>query len=102
MVTKKHLYKLSYWKDNPFINKWRVNDVNNLAGISAKWYVPMRLLDLSIEEYIHLLVEKFNVCGLRYYEPTNYLSFYFNKESNAKKFCNYINKIAKQKNFYIY
>ena len=92
----KHIFQLSYWELN---NHWHVNDIHNLAGRSAKWYTPMRILNLSIDEYIQLLLT-FNAKRLSYYEPTDYLGFSFDKEIDAKKFCVYVNKIAKQKNFY--
>ena len=91
-----HLYKLSCWECN---GKWRVNDVTNLTGPSAKWYTPMRILNLSVEEYINLLVYTFNAKELHYYEPTNYLGFCFLKEIEAKRFCNYVNKFARDRQY---
>ena len=98
MNTTPHLYKMTCWKNNSGV--WSVNDIQNLAGRSAKWYTPMRILDLTIEEYIHLLVDMFHAQELYYYEPTNYLNFYFSKEKDAKAFCSYVNKIAKNKKYY--
>ena len=91
-----HLYKATAWKSH---RRWFVNDVTNLSGNSSKWYVPMRILDISIEDYITLLIEKFNAKGLSYYAPTDFLSFYFIKETDAKKFCSYINHVAKTKKY---
>lgn len=91
-----HLYKMTCWECG---GKWRVNDVTNLCGHSAKWYAPMRILNLSIEEYINLLVNTFHAKDLYYYEPTDYLSFYFSTEKEAKTFCSYVNKSARSKNY---
>ena len=91
-----HLYQMTTWESN---GKWSVNDVKNLSGRSAKWYTPMRILGISIEEYIDLL-KSFNAQGLHYYAPTDYLSFYFVKEKDAKAFCSYINKKARTLNYY--
>lgn len=91
-----HLYQMTTWESN---GKWSVNDVKNLSGRSAKWYTPMRILGISIEEYIDLL-KSFNAQGLYYYAPTDYLSFYFVKEKDAKAFCSYINKKARTLNYY--
>ena len=33
------------------------------------------------------------------YEPTDYLSFYFLTEREAKAFCSYVNKFARQNNY---
>ena len=92
-----HLYQMTYWKG---VKYWHVNDVKNLTGRSAKWYTPMRILNLSIEEYINLLVNKFNAKGLSYYVLTDYLAFHFAKEKDAKAFCSYVNKKAKVSNYY--
>lgn len=92
-----HLYKATTWRSH---RRWFVNDVTNLSGNSSKWYVPMRILDISIEDYITLLIDKFNAKGFFYYAPTDFLSFYFTKENDAKRFCSYINNIAKIKKYY--
>lgn len=92
-----HLYKMTCWCDGG--NKWHCNDVSNLAGKSAKWYTPMRILDLTVEEYITLLIEKFHAKNLYYHINSNYLGFCFLKEIDAKAFCNYVNKIARTKNY---
>ena len=91
-----HLYQMTCWES---MGKWHVNDVKNLNGRSAKWYTPMRILNLSVEEYIALLIE-YNAKDIKYYAPTDYLGFYFPKEIYAKKFCSYVNKQAKSSNYY--
>lgn len=94
-----HLYQMTTWES---LKRWHVNDVKNLSGASAKWYTPMRILNLSIEEYILLLKDTFHAKGISYYAPTDYLSFYFTKERDAKSFCSYVNKAAKKANYYCY
>lgn len=94
---QKHLYQMTYWQSES--GKYHVNDVKNLTSNSAKWFAPMRVLDLEVEEYIKLLLS-FNALGLKYYDKTDYLAFYFKKEIDAKKFCSYVNKIAKNKQLY--
>lgn len=92
-----HLYQMTCWESPSGF--WYVNDVKNLNGRSAKWYTPMRILDLSIEEYIDLLLNTFHAEGISYYAPTNYLAFHFTKEKDAKAFCSYVNKKAKCINY---
>lgn len=96
MGAGRHLYCMTHWENN---GEWRVNDVKNLSGRSAKWYTPMRILDLSVEDYIYLLKDKFKAHIQFYYAPTDYLAFYFDKEIEAKAFCNYVNKEARRKNY---
>lgn len=93
-----HLYKMTYWNNN---GNWYCNDVQDISGPSAKWYVPMRILNLSIEEYITLLVDTFHAKDLSYYEPTDYLHFRFLTEKDVKAFCSYVNKAARKRSFVI-
>ena len=57
MKKEAHLYKMTCWEN---AGTWHVNDVQNLCGRSAKWYTPMRILNLSIEEYVDLLLNTFH------------------------------------------
>ena len=43
-----HLYQMTCWES---FGRWHTNDVKNLGGRSAKWYTPMRILGISVEEY---------------------------------------------------
>lgn len=92
-----HLYNMTYWESN---DKYYCNDVQNLSGKSAKWYTPMRILNLSVEEYIDLLMNTFHASGFTYSLETDCLIFHFNKESEAKSFCAYVNKKAKSSKYY--
>lgn len=98
ILMKLHVVKLTYWN---VYDRWYCNDVTNLVGRSAKWYTPMRILNLSIEEYIDLLI-KYKAKGLKYYENTDFLSFYFTSESDVRRFCAYINSKAKKINYQCY
>ncbi len=93
-----HLYQMTYWSEPN--GTYHVNDVKNLCGRSAKWYTPMRILNLSIEEYIDLLINKFNAIKLFYYKPTDFLGFCFANKKDAHAFCAYVNKVAKKNNYY--
>ena len=98
MENRVHLYQMTCWESTP--NHWHINDVKNLSGRSAKWYTPMRILELSIEDYIDLLINIFNAKNLKYVSSTDYLAFDFLTEREAKKFCAYVNKEAKLKKYY--
>jgi len=95
MNVKPHLFQLSYWEMS---GRFYCNDIKNLPGRSSKWYTVMRMLELSIEEYIELL-KSYHAEGFRYSEETNCLIFSFAKEKDVKSFTNYINKQAKIKNY---
>lgn len=96
METKPHLFQFSYWEMSGY---YYCNDIKNLVGKSAKWYTAARMLNLSVEDYIALLI-KYNAKGIRYYRPTDCLVFHFDTEKDVKSFCSYINKKAKTANYY--
>ena len=92
-----HLYNMTCWENN---GHYYCNDVDNLSGKSAKWYTPMRILNLSVEEYVKLLVDTFHASELEYFEKSDCLIFHFNTEKEAKSFCAYVNKKAKLSKYY--
>lgn len=91
-----HLFQLSSWQSPS--GKWYCNDVKGLNGYGGKWFTVMRLLDLSVEDYVNLLI-KYNAKDLEYYPITDILMFHFDKEKDVKAFCSYVNKQAKIKNY---
>lgn len=90
-----HLFQLTYWE---IAGKWHCNDTKNLVGKSAKWYAPMRVLNLSVEDYVKLLLS-YNAKRFCYYKDSEYLAFSFDTEKDVKAFCSYVNKIARKRNF---
>ena len=92
-----HLYQMTYWEQG---GSYYCNDVQNFVGRSSKWYTPMRILNLSIEEYINLLINTYHAVGIKYFEDADCLVFRFKTENNVKAFCSYINKRAKAINYY--
>ncbi len=92
-----HLYTMTHWEMS---GKYYCNDVQNIGGKSDKWYTPMRILGLSVDEYIKLLVNTFHAVGLKYSDKTDCLVFSFNTEKEAKSFCAYVNKKAKLSKYY--
>lgn len=93
-----HIYKAEEWNS---LNRWYVGDVSALAaGSNTWWYVP-RLLDISPVDYISLLIQ-YGATGFKYNSKTNVLVFYFPSLEKCRKYKNYINKVARDKNFVIY
>ena len=58
-----HLYKVSEWQGAS--GKWYCNDVADLAGPSAKWYTPARMLGISLCDYVLLLKNEFKVSSMK-------------------------------------
>ena len=92
-----HLYNMTHWETS---GRYYCNDVQNIGGKSCKWFVPMRILNLSVEDYVKLLVDTFHAKGLKYSDKTDCLVFHFDTEKEAKSFCAYVNKKAKEAKYY--
>jgi len=94
-----HILKYEEWESNGF---WYCGDVSALAaGSNTWWYVPS-LLNLTPVEFVKLLIEKFNCKYIHYQFECDVLIYKFSSLEDCRKFKNYINKVARQKQFYIY
>lgn len=93
-----HLYKATEWESCGW---WWVNDTTDLNSIAAKWWVPARILNLSLYDYVVLLKDSFNATGFKYDENTDVLIFHFTSQADARKYKNYINKIARERNYIV-
>lgn len=92
-----HILKYEEWESN---GKWLCGDVSALAaGSNTWWYVPS-LLEITPVEFVKLLIEKFNCKYIKY--SNDVLIYRFSSLADCRKYKNYINKIAREKKFYIY
>ena len=98
-----HLYKCSEWTDST--KKWYVADTSDLANNSAAWWIPARILGLSLTDYILLLKNEYNANIVGWYPNSNngksLLIFNWNNYNDAHKYLLYINRIARNKNWTI-
>ncbi len=94
-----HILKYSEWQSPT--GKWYCNDVEDLAGISGLWWVPARMLEMELDEYIKWLIKEYQPDDIKF--TGKVLLFSWSKEHYSKchSFVLYINKIARSKRFYI-
>lgn len=96
-----HLYKATEWgKDNT----WYVADVAEIGATTANlWWTPARILNISPAEFAALLKNTFNAKHIKYYPPSkdyqHLLVFTFATQAEARKYKNYINKKARERNY---
>ena len=94
-----HLYKVSQWQSAS--GRWYCNDVADLAGPSAKWWIPARLLNISLNDYILLLKDRFNADIILYNEENDVLIFSWKKESDAHRYLLWINRKSREQKFMV-
>ena len=82
-----HQYKASEWKSG---RKWYVADVADLANDSAAWWIPARILNLSLEDFVILLKNDYNATIDGWYPESNngksLLTFSWFNYSDAHKY----------------
>lgn len=94
-----HVYRCVEWQDAT--GNWLVNDITSMTSIAVKWWVPMRMLNLTPEDYIRLLKDKFHVNYMKYVKDADLLIFSFTTQEAARKYKNWINKEARNRNYII-
>ena len=93
------VYNATEWQDST--GQWLVNDTTSMTSIAFNWWCPMRMLNLSVEEYYHLLADTYHATIHHYNPEYNVLIFTFDTQNDAKAFKNYLNKTAKKINFLV-
>ena len=94
-----HIYKATEWECNGL---WKCGDVSALAADSNKWWYPCNILSITPVEYVKMLINKFNAVDLHYTVKGNVLMYSFTTLADCRKYKNFINKVAREKNFTIY
>ena len=94
-----HIYSVSEWKSPT--GHYHCGDMSDLANNSNAWWIPCRILEITPEDYVKMLVDKFKVDYLRYSEEHDILFFSWNNQTAMRKYKNFINKEAKEKKAYI-
>lgn len=94
----KEIYKMAEWQDT-VSGTWHCNDVSHGYKYAVWWVVP-RLLDITPAKYIELLIKSYNA-EVDYSVEKNVLLIQWQKQADMRRFKNTINRIAREKNFYI-
>lgn len=92
-----HLYKASMWQGSS--GKWFCSDVEDLGHHSGRWWIPCRLLGVTPEEYVKILINEFHVSSITYSLESNYLHFSWDKDPECRRYKNWINKKAREANY---
>ena len=94
-----HIYQATEWECN---GSWHCGDVSALAANSNLWWYVPRILNISPAEYVKLLICKFNAVKVKYFLDANVLTFCFSSLEDCRKFKNYVNKQARDRQFVTY
>ena len=72
----------------------------DLVGKTGVWLLPMRLMGVSLKDYVIILKGTYGA-DITYYKNDNgdlaWIGYSFNNQSDCRRFKNYINKLARDK-----
>ena len=93
------LYVAKEWQDPN--GRWHVGCTDQLAKGSNYWWIPARMLDIPLTDFIEKLVNEFNVDQMYYFERSNLLLYSWENYNDAHRWLLYLNKEARARNFQI-
>ena len=93
------LLRYEPWDDGN--GNFHVNDCTDLKSIRGLWWVPARMLGISPAEYVELLIVRFKVDKIKYFQEADVLIYSWNSLQKAREFKNWLNAEARKRNFMI-
>ena len=93
------LYKCTEWQGASGI--WYCEHTDSFPKDVQKWVVPARILGVSVDEFLKLLIEKFKPDQISYRKDGSFVSWGWSKQSEMRKFKNWINAESRRKNYQI-
>jgi len=91
------IYKVEEWQSPT--GMWHAGDQSDLAHDSNLWYIPARLLGLSLEEWILKLKNEFNATDFVFYPNANngksLLTYTWKNYADCHRYVLWINKQAR-------
>ena len=93
------IYHADEWQGASGI--WYCEHTGSYPQGVQKWVVPARILGVSVDEFLKLLIEKFKPDHISYCKDGSFVSWGWSKQSEMRKFKNFINSEARKKNFQI-
>lgn len=88
----KHLYKATEWQSSL---GWHSADTLDLAHDSAVWYIPARILNMDVIEFLIFIRDHFNATLGRH---NNFVYYCWESQEDCHRWTLYINKAARKIN----
>lgn len=91
-MKKPQLLRYEEWQSAT--GRWYCNDTSDLTSARALWYTPARLLNISLEEFVRMLINDFQVDTINFDGKT--LIYSWDSLSKCRLFKNWLNKKARE------
>ena len=94
------LFHLDEWQSTG-TKIWYCEHTSSYPRGVQKWVVPARILGLSIDDFLRMLIKDFKPDVITVKKDGSFVSWGWSKQSEMRKFKNFINSEARKKNFQI-
>lgn len=92
------LYKATEWEA---MSGWKCGCVDNLKEDSGAWYMPARVLGITPAQFIELVINEYGADRVSFNKDACFFHYAWSSQEKMRKFKNYLNKVAREKNFQI-
>ena len=94
-----HLYKVKEWQSNS--GQWYCNDVSDISSGAQNWWTPVRLLNMSLNDYVLMLINDFKVSDISYDKKANVLIFSWKDYNLCHKYVLWINRQSRNHQWFL-
>ena len=93
------IYRLEEWQGASGI--WYCEHTSSYPEGVQKWILPARLLDMTADVFLQWLIDNYKPDHICHDDSCSFVNWGWSDQSQMRKYKNYINKIAREKNFKI-
>ena len=93
------LYRLEEWQGASGV--WYCEHTSSFPANVEKWVIPARVLNMSVDDFLRMLIKDFKPDVITVKEDGSFVSWGWSKQSEMRKFKNFINSEARKKKFQI-
>ena len=93
------LYRLEEWQGGSGI--WYCEHISSYPKGVQKWVCPARILDMTVDKFLQWLINTYKPDFIHHNKDYTFCSWGWQSQEMMRKYKNYINKKAREKNFMI-
>ena len=93
------LYKLEEWQDAS--GSWHCEHTSSHQNGISKWLIPSRMLGIPADEFIKLLIEKYQPDQIYHNDDCSFVGWSWKSQAKMRAYKNAMNALARKLNFQI-
>lgn len=93
------LYRLEEWQGASGV--WYCEHTSSFPANVEKWVIPARVLNMSVDDFLRMLIKDFKPDVITVKKDGSFVSWGWSKQSEMRKFKNWMNAKSRAINFQI-